>query len=169
MSRIRTAFTALIAATLATSCGPDIVGPRTTLDGLPPGLQVQLTVEPSVVAPDAPFAATLSVTNTTSQELRVTTAHGCLATPHVMRGDRRFPFEGSWWGCTAAITTHVFPAGETRSHSWNMRAQLYAEYPGDTDGAPAARATYRVRAEFDTYPPTAPGGKPAIERSLIVR
>jgi hypothetical protein len=61
----------------------------------------------------------------------VVTAHGCLAIPHVLRNGVRVPFKGSWWGCTAAITTHIFAPGETKTRTWDMLAELYAEHPGD--------------------------------------
>lgn len=158
----------LFAAALCTGCKTDIVGPGRGLEGLPPELRVELTVEPAVVAPGGPFTARLTITNTAPGEVEVVTAHGCLAIPHVLRNETRVPFEGSWWGCTAAITTHVFAPGETRTQVWEMRAALYAENPGDRDGAPAPPGVYRVRAEFDTYPPRN-GVRPAIERALVVR
>lgn len=159
----------LLAATLASGCGADIIGPAHSLEGLPQGLRVELVVEPAVITAHAPFTARLSVTNTTTRELTVVTAHGCLAIPHVMRSGTRVPFEGSWWGCTAAITAHVFAPGEVRTRVWEMRAQLYAEHPGDKDGAPVPPGVYRVQAEFDTYSPSGPNRKPVIERALVVR
>ena len=128
---------------------------------------MELTVEPGSVARGGAFDATLTVTNETADTIRVTTAHGCLATPHVMRGETRVPFEGSWYGCTAAITTHTFAPGESRIRRWEMRAVLYAEHPGDADGRPAPGGIYSVRAEFDTRGPD--GSKPFIERTLLVR
>ena len=160
--------TLLLAVALCTGCESDVLGPARVLEGLPPELQVELTIEPAVVATRGAFTAQLTVTNTSTHEVEVVTAHGCLAIPHVMRGDTRVPFEGSWWGCTAAITTHVFAPGETRTQVWEMHAELYAEHPGDRDGVPAPPGMYRVRAEFDTYPPRNTG-KPAIERALVVR
>jgi hypothetical protein len=156
-------------AALASGCAPDVTGPDASLAGLPAGLRVELTIDPATVAPHAAFTARLSVTNTTMRELTVVTSHGCLVIPHVMRGDIRIPFEGSWWGCTAAITTHTFAPGETKTRVWEMRAALYAEQPGDEEGAPAPRGAYFVRAEFDTYSPTGPTAKPAIQRALVVR
>lgn len=161
--------TLLLAVALCTGCTSDVVGPEHGLDGLPPELRVELTVEPAVVAPRGAFTVRLTVANTSAHEVEVVTAHGCLAVPHVMRNETRVPFEGSWWGCTAAITTHVFAPGGTVTREWEMRAELYAENPGDRDGAPAPPGVYRVRAEFDTYSPGIPGGKPAIERALVVR
>lgn len=159
---IRTLLSLAACATLA-ACALDIAGPQTDLTGLPAGLDVQLTVQPGEVGQHAPFTARLAVTNTTSGTLRVTTAHGCLATPHVLRDGRRVPFRGSWWGCTAAITTHTFAPGQTWTQIWEMRAELYAEHPGDVDGAPAPKGSYVVRAEFDTQ------HKPAAEAALRVR
>lgn len=159
----------LLALALVTGCAPDLIGPQPGLEGLPPGLRVELTVEPAILAPHAPFVVRLTVTNTTVREVKIVTAHSCLVLPHVMQGETRVPFEGSLWGCFAAITTHVFAPGETRTMEWEMRAELYAANPGDTDGAPAPPGTYRVRAEFDTYNPDAPARKPAIERALVVR
>lgn len=169
MATVHTKTLLLLAAALIAGCDAVIVGPGSSLEGLPPGLRVELDVDPGVVAPHAPFTARLSVTNTTTRELRVVTAHGCLAIPYVMRDQTRLPFEGSWWGCTAAITTHAFAPGETRTRIWEMRAELYAAHPGDRDGAPASPGVYRVGAEFDTYSPSGPTSKPSIERSLLVR
>ena len=168
MAAFRT-ITLLLAATLASACEPDIIGPATALEGLPPGLRVELTVEPAFVSVYEPFTVRLDVTNTTTSELKVVTAHGCLTIPNVMRNETRIPFEGSWWGCTAAITTHVFAPGETRTRVWEMRAQLYAEHPGERDGAPAPPGVYVVQAEFDTYSENGPNVKPVIGRALLVR
>src|SRR5688572_4135559 len=162
-------ITLLLAATLTSACEPDIIGPDTSLEGLPPGLRVKLTVEPAIVSVYEPFTVRLDITNTTTGTLEVVTAHGCLTIPNVMRNGTRIPFEGSWWGCTAAITRHVFVPGETRTRVWEMRAQLYAEHPGDRDGAPAPPGVYSVQAEFDTYSENGPNVKPAIERALVVR
>jgi hypothetical protein len=160
----------LLAAVLTlAACPLDVVGPRSDLAGLPPGLDVAFTVEPSEVRQREPFTARLTVTNTTSEAIRVVTSHGCLAIPHVMRDGRRIPFRGSWWGCTAAITTHTFAPGDTRTLTWEMRAELYAEHPGDVEGAPAPRGTYLVQAEFDTFSEHGPHRKPVVERTLRVR
>lgn len=164
--RPRILVTALAAAAL-TACGAYVTAPGTNLSGLPEGLHVGLTVAPDTVAQGGAFDATLTVTNRTAGTIRVTTAHGCLATPHVMREGRRVPFEGSGYGCTAAITTHTFAPGESRSQRWEMRAELYAEHPGDVDGQQAPSGDYLVRMEFDLRGPD--GTKPFIERSLLVR
>ena len=167
MATLRTTFILSLAAAIVSACKPDIAGPEASLEGLPEGLQVELVVDPAVVGPHEPFTARLSVTNTTTSRLTVVTNHGCLAIPHVMRNETRVPFEGSWWGCTAAITTHVFAPGETRTHTWNMRAELYAEHPGEVDGVAAPRGVYQVRAEFEVYLPD--GRKPAVQHPLEVR
>ena len=169
MTAFRTIALVLLAATLTSACEPDIVGPDTSLEGLPPGLRVELAVEPAIVAMHEPFTVRLSVTNTTTSELEVVTAHGCLTVPNVTRNGTRIPFEGSSWICTAAITTHVFAPGETRTRAWEMRAELYAEHPGDRDGAPAPPGVYSVQAEFDTYSENGPNRKPAIGRALVVK
>jgi hypothetical protein len=165
---IRT-FALVLASAALTACTFDIVGPRAVLENLPGGLDVEFTVEPSEVSQHEPFTTQLRVTNTTSDTIRVVTAHGCLATPHVLRDGRRIPFHGSNWGCTAAITTHTFAPGASRVMTWNMRAELYAEHPGDTGGVPAPRGTYLVRAEFDTFSEDGPSRKPFVERTLRVR
>ena len=160
----------LLAALALAACAADLALPEPSLDGLPPGLDVQFTVSPDVVDPHEPFSAALSVTNTTSDTIRVVTAMGCLATPHVMRDGERIPFRGSWWGCTAAVATHTFAPGETWSHTWDMRAELYAENAGEAEGAPAPSGTYSVRAEFGTLQTIESGtARPAIARSLQVR
>ncbi len=159
----------LFPALALAACSADLALPEPSLEGLPPGLDVQFTVSPNVVDPHQPFSAALSVTNTTSDTIRVVTAMGCLAIPHVMRDGERIPFRGSWWACTAAIATHAFAPGETRSHTWDMRAELYAEHAGDVDGAPAPSGTYSVQAEFGTYTAGGPSHRPTIARSLRVR
>lgn len=163
-------YSLLLLGGLLIGCGAWVLtGPQRGLDRLPEGLAVEFTVEPAEVAQHAPFSVQLSVTNTTADPIHVVTAHGCLAIPHVLRNGVRAPFKGSWWACTAAITTHTFAPGETRTRTWDMRAELYAEHPGDVDGVPAPKATYRVQAEFDTYVPGESGRKPFIERTLRVR
>jgi hypothetical protein len=168
----------LLAALAATAagCGHDPtgarVGPETSMsvvEGLPAGLRVEFTVEPGEVAQWAPFDVTLNVTNTTSEEIQVVTAHGCLVLPHVFRNGTRVPFVGTAWGCTAAITTHRFPPGGTRSYHWRLRAELYAEHPGDVEDAPAPTGAYRVTAIFDTFSEQGLLAKPMVERALRVR
>jgi hypothetical protein len=165
---IRTSVLLLTGVAL-TACVLDIAGPQPVTDGLPEGLRVELTVEPGEVAQHEAFSVHLSVTNTTSHIIEVVTAHGCLAIPHVRRNGERIPFQGSWWGCTAAITTHTFAPGETWSRTWEMRAELYAEHPGEVDGVPAPKGTYHVQAEFDTLPVSESSRKPVVERTLRVR
>lgn len=165
--------TLLLAALALAGCASDPVGvvtPRTNLEGLPAGLDVRFTVEPAEVRQHEAFTATLVVTNTTSAPIRVVTAHGCLAILHVRLDGRDVPLQGSWWACTAAITTHTFAPGETRTRRWEMRGSLYAQHPGDVDGAPAPRGTYRLTAEFDTYSEVPPfHEKPVVEAALRIR
>lgn len=158
----------ILPALALAACATDLALPVPSLDGLPPGLDVAFTVTPDAVQQGEAFTATLTVTNTTPEPIRVVTAHGCLAVPHVLLGSERVPLAGSWWACTAAITTHTFAPGETVTRAWEMRAELYAQDAGDVDGAPAPRGTYRVQAEFDTLAGNG-GEKPAVERILRVR
>lgn len=149
------------------SCALEATSPQLTADGLPEGLEVSLTVNPQEVTPQSPFDVVLAVTNTTSETIVVGTAHGCLAHPGVYKGGERVPFRGSWWACTTAGASHSFPPGETVTITWGMRAELYAERPGDPEDAPAPKGTYVVRAEFDTI--DRDGDKPTIETGLRVR
>jgi hypothetical protein len=159
----------LLAGVVLTACALDITDPQSNLEGLPRGLNVQLEVEPGEVRQHEPFSVLLSVTNTTTQTIRVVTAHSCLAIPHVIHDGQPIPIKGSGWGCYAAITTHTFAPGGTRTYTWDMRAELFAQHPGDIEGAPAPQGTYRVQAEFDTYSENGPQRKPWIERSLRVK
>jgi hypothetical protein len=165
---IRT-FSTFFAGVVLTGCPLQISGPQSQLDGLPEGLYVQLTVEPDEVSQHQPFEVRFTATNTTQTTVRVVTAHGCLVIPHVIRDGRRVPFKGSAWGCTAAITTHTFAPAETRSRTWEMRAELYAEHEGEVDGAPAPKGAYRVQAEIETYSEDRPHPNATIEAALRVR
>lgn len=165
---IRTLLPLLACAALA-ACTQELTAPQARLEGIPAGLDVQFTVEPGTVAPHAPFTARLAVTNTTANTIRIVTNHGCLALPNVLRDGVRVPFRGSALGCTAAITTHVFAPGATRTLVWEMRAELYAQNPGDVDGAPAPRGTYRVQAEFNPFVQAPVGEKAFAETLLQVR
>lgn len=163
------AFLLLVTSAALAACALDIADPEVRLEGLPEGLEVGLMVDPAEVNPHEPFTTQLKVTNTTPDTIRIVTAHGCLVTLNVVRNEKRIPFEGSAFGCTASITTHTFAPGETHSMDWKMRAELYAQYTGEVEGAPAPKGTYRVRAEFDTYSETAPQRKPTVEAELLVR
>jgi hypothetical protein len=162
-------FLLLLPGIALAACSHAITDSHLSLDGLPAGLEVRFTVTPDEVSQHGPFAVQLDVTNTTKETVWVITAHSCLALPHVFRDGRRIPFEGSAWGCYAAITTHTFLPGQVWTMTWNMRASLYGEHPGDVEGAPAPKGTYRVRAEFDTFSEAGPAPKPAVERMLQVR
>jgi hypothetical protein len=167
---MRSTLLVLAAVLGTTACAYEIAGPAPAADVvLHPGLEVGFAVQPAEVSQHGSFTAHLTVTNTTGDTIRVGTAHGCLALPSVVRNGAPVPFAGSGWMCTAALTSHAFAPGETRSITWNMRAELYAQNPNDVDGAPAPRGAYRVVAEFDTYLPGSPGMKPRIEAPLRVR
>jgi len=166
---IRRTLFVLLFSVVAAACASDITAPEPSLDGLPEGLSVSLTVAPGQVNQHGSFTVQLDVTNTTDEIIRVVTSHGCLAIPNVLRDGKRIPFKGSSWGCTAAITTHTLPPGETRLRTWEMRAELYAEHAGDVDGAAAPKGLYRVQAEFDTVPKSGNLQKPTIEQDLRVR
>jgi hypothetical protein len=158
----------LVLPLLVAGCSFDIAGPHPVADALIEGLTVELEISPSEVRPFEPFTVRLDVANRTADTIRVVTAHGCLATPHVLRDGVRIPMEGSWWGCTAAITTHVFAPGQTWSQTWRMRAAVYAEASGEVDGAPARRGHYRVRTVFDLLE-LAPDRQPFVEGEIRVR
>lgn len=165
---IRKLFLPLVAGLTLTACPLDITGRQSSLEDLPEGLEVSLTVEPGEVRQHEPFSVHLRVANTTTETIPMVTAGGCLAIPKVIRDGERVPFKGSWWGCTGAITTHTLAPGEIRLRSWDMYAELYAEHTGDPDGAPAPKGAYRVQAEFYTYAEGGSGPNPAVESSLRV-
>ena len=146
----------------------DSTGPQPSLDGLPPGLSVALTVQPAEVSQHESFTVELSVTNTTANTIQYVTSHGCLALPNVVRSGQRIPFEGTALGCFTAITTHTFAPGETRSLTWDLRAQLYAQHPGEITGLPAPTGLYTVQAVFDPFPIDGSVRKPTIEALLRV-
>jgi len=164
----RTHFVLLVSVVVA-ACATAITAPEPSLEGLPEGLSVSLTVAPGQVNQHGPFTVKLDITNTTDEVIRVVTGNGCLVIPHVLRNGMRIPFKGSLWGCTAAVTTHTFPPRETRSRTWEMRAELYAEHAGDVDGVAAPKGIYRVQAEFDTVPEPGSFQKPTIEQEIRVR
>lgn len=151
------------------ACSFEATGPVSDLDILPPGLDIRFAVEPGEVLQHAPFNVKLTLSNTTSDTIKIVTSHGCLSTPHFYRNGKRVPMSGSDMGCTAAITTHTFPPGETRSFAWPMRAEFYAEQAGDVEGAPAPTGTYLVRAEFDIGHDTAPGVGRAPAAEVVLR
>lgn len=164
----RTTFL-LLTALLLTSCSLELLEPGPSTDGLPDGLEISLAVTPDDVSQHAPFTVRFTATNTTDESMQIVTNHGCLVIPGVYRNGERLPFAGSWWGCTAAITTHTFLPGETKSFEWNMRAEVYAEHEGEVEGAPAPAGTYAVRVEFDVEPVAGSNRKPGAEETLRVR
>jgi len=140
---------------------------HTVLDGLPAGLDVRFRVTPETVSQHQSFDVRLEITNTTDDTVRVVTANGCLAIPNVLRGNVRIPVQGSLWGCYAAVTTHTFAPGQTRTIRWQMSATLYDEQLGVADGAPLPKGRYIVQAEFDIYVPGS-NRKPVVELQLTV-
>jgi hypothetical protein len=159
----------LLALVLLSACTLEITTmPRHALEGLPAGLDARLTVEPDEVQQHASFTVLLTVTNTRTVPIQLVTAHGCLALPHVLLNGRRVPFEGTALGCTAAITTHTFAAGQSHVLQWELRAELYAEHREDPADRPAPKGDYRVRAEFETYSLSSPE-RPAVEAPLRVK
>jgi hypothetical protein len=140
--------------------------PSGTLEGLPTGLAIEFGLDRDEVPPHGPFSAILEITNTREDTVRVVTGMGCLVIPRVVRNGESVPFRGSAWGCTAAVTTHVFPPHETRSMSFDMHAELYAVAFGEVDGAPAPAGLYEVQAVFEVSPVA--GRKPMVADTLLV-
>jgi hypothetical protein len=163
---MRTTGRLLLTALLLAGCSLEITSFST--DTLSGGLEVELTLHSAEVDRDTPFTVRFTATNTTTVPLQIVTGHGCLVTPGVYRNGVRVPFVGSAWGCTAAITTHVFEPGETKVFEWEMRARLYAQHEGDIEGAPAPSGRYTVRVEFDTMP-VGSQRRPGVEEPLRVR
>ncbi|HSJ30488.1 MAG TPA: hypothetical protein VK933_03580 [Longimicrobiales bacterium] len=147
----------------------EILPPSDSTNGLPEGLEVSLVLDDDEVMQHAPFTALFTATNTTRSAMQIVTSHGCLVLPGVYRNGVRVPFKGSAYGCTAAITTHVFAPGETKTYEWSMRAELYAQDPGDIEGAPAPTGSYMVRVEFELQPPPGSQHRPRAETTLVVR
>lgn len=147
----------------------EILSPSDSTNGLPDGLEVSLVLDDAEVMQHAPFTARFTATNTTTSTMEIVTPHGCLVLPGVYRNGVRVPFKGSAYGCTAAITTHVFAPGETKTYEWSMRAELYAQEAGDTEGAPAPRGSYVVRVEFELQPPPGSQQRPRAETTLVVQ
>lgn len=161
---------ALVLAIVAfAACGFELAAPSPDLDGLPAGLAIDFALEPAEIAPGGSFTARLSVTNTTSDTITIITGHGCLVLPNVIRGGKRYPFKGTAWACTAAVSGHVFAPGETKKRAWEMSAALYAENPGDMEGAPAPRGDYLVQAVFGTAPADESGRQPMVQATLRVK
>lgn len=160
----------ILASAAVASCGFDLTTPNPDLDGLPAGLEVSLELEPGEVAPADSFTARLTLTNTTSDTIKIITSSGCLAGLNVLRDGKRMPFRGSMLVCTAVIGTHAFAPGETKTRTWELSAALYAEHPEDVDGKPAPVGSYVVQAEFGTYPYNqAAGRRPVAEVALRVK
>jgi hypothetical protein len=159
----------LVAGLALAACTLDGVFPQPSLDGLPQGLDVRLTVAPEAVGALGEFSAVLTLTNTTADSLRFTTTDGCLATPNVYREGVRYLFWGSGSPpCLTALTTHSFAPGETLTKTWNMRAELSPVNPGGAHGDPAPAGTYQVQAEFRIYTDGALK-RAAVESTLRVR
>jgi hypothetical protein len=154
---------------LLAACAMEINSPAVSLDGLPEGLHASATVIPGEVAQHEPFVARFQATNTTDETISIDTPSGCLVIPGVYRDGRRIPMRGSWWACTAAGARHTFAPGETRTMDLPMSAELYAEFEGDRDGAPAPRGTYSVRFEFEVARTGTAPRRPAVEAPLRVR
>jgi hypothetical protein len=121
-----------------------------------------VAISASAIRPHQEFTLIYTLANTTDAAVSLDTPSGCLALPHVTRNGSRIPFEGTAWGCAAALTTHVFPPGYEQTTVYQLRAALYAEHPGDVDGAAPPVGSYVVQMVFET------AGRPAIGRALVV-
>jgi hypothetical protein len=147
---IRRALLPLFAVGALAGC-EIVLGPDAR-QGLPDGVQVELSVSPDEVLQHAPFVVRLDMTNTRTTSVDIVTSGSCLAVVDVLRGSARVPFRGSNPACNAAITRHTIGAGETRSVAWDLRAELYAAHAGDPEGAPAAKGAYTVTASVPLQP-----------------
>ncbi len=161
---MRTCFPLLLSIALS-GCAIESLNPQITNEGLPDGFDVSLTVEPEEVIRHAPFVVRITATNTTTDTIDIVTANSCLVRIGVFRGGMRVPMQGSDGGCRTAITTHSFAPGVTWEMDWPMRAELYAQHAGETNGAPVPIGSYRIRAEFDLLSNL----RPAVEATLQVR
>lgn len=159
----------LIPAVLLIACTFEMTAPFRSVDGLPPGLEVEFVVDPGEVSAHDPFTATLTLTNTRSDTLEVVTGNGCLVNLSISRDGEWVPFQGGGpWGCLTVVTTHTFPPGETRTMTWDIRAEI-SEFMGEEAGAPVEPGTYLVQVEFDTVTRDRSGRKPTLEAELVVR
>jgi hypothetical protein len=146
------------------SCALDLAGPEQQL----PGLKVELSVEPNEVAPGDPFTAHVHLTNTTSDTIKLVTSESCLANLEILQGDERMPFRGEWLGCLTVITTHTFAPGETKTRSWELRAELHAK--STEEPTPAPKGSYVVRAKIGMDPDDMSSGRrPVVEAELRVK
>jgi hypothetical protein len=167
--RVRNTVPVLAAALLfLTGCNDSITGvPLENRQGIPDEIAVGMTLVPDEVDPHGSFTAVFQLRNRSHRTVRITTPHSCLVVPGVYRGSERVPFQGSWYACLTVLTTHTFEPGESRTISWDMKAELYAQHQGDPDGAPAPPGPYVVRAEFEMY--NEDGTRPGVGALLRVR
>lgn len=103
-------------------------------------------VTPDTVSVGEAFEIRILVQNQTRRDVVVQTGSGCLTVPGVFEiGGERVPFRGTGIFCTAAITNHDIPSGETIERTFDVQATLRTE----EEDVPASPGTYEVRTELD--------------------
>ena len=103
-------------------------------------------VTPDTVSVGDPFEIRILVQNQTRRDVVVQTSSGCLVVPSVFEaGGERVPFRGTGIFCTAAITNHEIPSGETIERTFDVQAALRTE----EEDVPASPGTYEVRTDLD--------------------
>ncbi|PEN05976.1 hypothetical protein CRI93_10860 [Longimonas halophila] len=103
-------------------------------------------VTPDTVSVGEAFEVRVLVENQTRRNVVVQTSSGCLVVPSVFEaGGERVPFRGSGIVCTAAVTNHDIPSGETIERTFDVQAALRTE----EEDVPASPGTYEVRADLD--------------------
>ena len=161
---VRIAASVFLAVSLTACSSPtEVPGSPNLIGDELGGLTASLAIDRAAVGPHEEFTLTFHVANTTADTIRLATPHTCLALPHVRRDGKRIPFDGTALGCGAALTTHAFAPGFQRTTVFRLRAELYAEHPGDVDGVAAPVGSYLVQMVFET------ADRPALTRALVVR
>jgi hypothetical protein len=103
-------------------------------------------VTPDTVSVGETFEIRILVQNQTRRDVVVQTSSGCLTVPGVFEiGGARVPFRGTGIFCTAAVTNHDIPSGETIERTFDVQTTLRTE----GEDVPASPGTYEVRTDLD--------------------
>ena len=110
------------------------------------GLRPTFTASPDTVLAGDTVEVVFTLRNTTRYEQRIRSSMGCLFFIETLRGDEGVAWEGTNYGCAAAVTDFTISGGDSR-HFVHEIAAVDAR-----TGGLVPPGTYRVRTRMNATP-----------------
>lgn len=150
-ARLRLGSLVLVTVLATAACG-EATGPESAQIN---GLDLELTLTPSVVARHETLHAELTIRNTTGRTAELVSRCSAIASIGVYRDGERVSVRGTGHGCRPAFTTFEIPSGEVLRREWAIAAE-------SPEGDAIPQGTYTFLVEFSV------DGLPDLEHELRI-